>query len=181
MDTRNLLGVLLLGLLFSRTALAESIPEYQLKSAFIYNFATFIDWPDSIGKTLKLCVAGPRTVVDSFKSLEGKPVGNAIIEVRHLEPGSSPVGCEILFAVEAESAAFDVWLPKLAGSQALTVTESGQWVKKGVMIGLLLEGKRVVFEVNADAAKNASLNINSKLMRLAHKVYGAEHDDDSKK
>jgi len=157
---------------------ADATPEYKLKSAFIYNFATFIDWPEKTGKTLTLCVAAPQAEMEYFSSLEGKPVGDMTVAVRHLEEGISAEGCRILFVAESESDGFDDWLSEVGDEQVLTVTESEKWLKKGVMIALLLQDKRIVFDVNMAAAKEVGVVINSKLLRLAHKVYGLEAPDE---
>lgn len=179
MDLRNLLRAsLLLLLLAAGGAVADPIPEYQLKSAFIYNFATFIDWPDKIGKSLTLCVAAPQAAMRYFSSLEGKSVGSMTVAVRHLHEGVSAEGCRILFVAESESEGFDDWLSEVVGEQVLTVSESEKWLKKGVMIDLLLQEKRIVFDVNMRAAGEVGVVINSKLLRLARKVYRLESEDE---
>lgn len=180
MNFRNLSRAsLLLWLLLADAAFAEPMPEYQLKSAFIYNFATFIDWPDKIGKSLTLCVAAPQGAMKYFSLLEGKPVGNMKVAVRHLGEGDSAENCQILFVAESESDGFDDWLSEVGDEQVLTVSESEKWLKKGVMIDLLLQDKRIVFDVNMDAARDVGVVINSKLLRLARKVYGMEPSDES--
>lgn len=158
-------------MLMAQTACAEGIPEYELKSAFIYNFATFIDWPAETGNELVLCVAAPQPALDQFKQLESKPVGSMKLVVRHLARGGSVASCNILYVASSEDNAFESWLPELEGKKVLTVAESERWVKKGVMIDLVIEGRRIVFDVNADAARQVGLNINSRLLRLARKVY----------
>ncbi|HMC12930.1 MAG TPA: YfiR family protein [Gallionellaceae bacterium] len=182
MDFRNLYHTsLLLPMLAAGAAVADPMPEYQLKSAFIYNFATFIDWPDKIGKSLALCVAAPQAAMKYFSSLEGKPVGNMTVTVRHLDEGASAEGCQILFVTETESDGFDDWLSEVGDSQVLTVAESETWLKKGVMTDLLLKENRIVFDVNVAAAREVGMDINSKLLRLARKVYGLESADKNAK
>jgi len=182
MDFRNLYRAsLLLPMLAAGAAIADPIPEYQLKSAFIYNFATFIDWPDKMGKALTLCVAAPRAAMKYFSSLEGKPVGNMTVIVRHLDEGASAEGCHILFVAETESDGFDDWLSEVRHAQVITLAESEKWLQKGVMVDLLLQENRIVFDVNVAAAREAGVVINSKLLRLARKVYGLESADENAK
>jgi hypothetical protein len=159
-------------------ALADPVPEYQLKSAFIYNFATFIDWPDEIGKTLVVCVAVPPESMKYFSALEGKPVGRKTISVRRLAQEDSAEGCRILFVAESESGSFEDWLSEVGDDQVLTVAESDAWLKKGVVMDLLLQDKRVVFDVNLQAARGGGITINSRLLRLARKIYGLESGDE---
>lgn len=170
-------GFLLLSLL-AGGAVAGPVPEYQMKSAFIYNFATFIDWPDSMGKSLTLCVAVPQDAMKYFGLLQGKPVGRMTVNVRYLGDGDSADGCRILFVAEPQSDGFDDWLSDVGDEQVLTVAESEDWLKKGVIIDLLLQEKRVVFDVNMEAARGEGIVINSKLLRLARKVYGLDPGDE---
>ncbi len=157
---------------------AAPIPEYQLKSAFIYNFATFIDWPAGMGNSLTLCVAVPDDAMKYFSTLEGKSVGSMKVVVRRLTPDDSAKGCRILFVAESESDSFEDWLSEVDEDQVLTVAESEAWLKKGVVIDLMVQDKRVVFDVNVDAARGEGITINSRLLRLARKVYGLGSGDE---
>lgn len=153
---------------------AEPVPEYQLKSAFIYNFATFIDWPGAGRKQLTLCVAVPQDSVGYFTQMAGKPVGDLTLAVRPLGQDDSAEGCSILFVADSESASFDDWLSEVGDENVLTIAESADWLKKGVVMSLLLQDNRVTFDVNLEAARGENLDINSRLLRLARKVYGLE-------
>jgi hypothetical protein len=160
------------------SAAPASAPEYQLKSAFIYNFATFVDWPDDIGKKLTLCVAAPREAMPYFTPLEGKPVGDMVMTVRQLGRDDSAEGCRILFVTDFANDSLDDWLSEVGDEEVLTISESKDWLKKGVVMQLLLQGRRVTFDVNLEAARGENITISSRLLRLAHKVYGLDTADD---
>lgn len=153
---------------------AEPVPEYQLKSAFIYNFTTFIDWPGAVGKQLTLCVAVPQDSVGYFTRMAGKPVGDRTLAVRPLGQDDSAEGCSILFVADSESASFDDWLSEVGDENVLTIAESADWLKKGVVMSLVLQDNRVTFDVNLEAARGENIDISSRLLRLARKVYGLE-------
>lgn len=165
-------------LVFPVAAYPAPIPEYQLKSAFIYNFATFIDWPGEIGNSLTLCVAVPDEAAKYFSALEGKPVGSMKLTVRRLTQDDSAEGCRILFVAESESDSFEDWLSEVGDDKVLTVAEAEAWLKKGVVLDLMIQDKRVVFDVNVDAARGEGITINSRLLRLARKVYGLGSGDE---
>ncbi len=178
MDLRNFYRAhLFLLALAAGMAFSEPAPEYQLKSAFIYNFATFIEWPQGRGDLLTLCVAAPQDAMKYFTLLEGKHVGKLALTVRHLSEGDSATACRILFVADADNAGFDKWLPEIARQQVLTMSESESLLKKGAMVDLVLQEGRVVFDVNMDAAREEGIALNSKLLRLARKVYGLESPD----
>jgi len=53
----------------------------------------------------------------------------------------------------------------------LTIADTESFLERGVMIGMTLDDNRITFEVNAGAARRAKLEISSKLLRLAKRVY----------
>ncbi len=178
MNIQNIFRMMLLLLVAAAgRAHADDSMDYHLKSDFIYNFATYVNWPEVPGKSLVLCVAVPQAATEPFRWLDGKAIGNTTISLRYLDSQASPVGCQILFVADSESDDLKAWLPALGGSQTLTMTESEKWVKQGAIIGLQVEDTRVAFVVNADAARAAGININSRVLRLARKVYGKETVD----
>ncbi len=176
---RILAGILAAGAFVAQAAFPQAFSEYQLKSAFVYNFATFIDWPADTGKELVLCVAAPQAAVEYFKELDRKPVGSMVLAIRPMLHGASVVPCNILYVANSNEEELDSWLPELKGRKTLTVGESQTSLQNGVMVGVAVEGAKIVFDVNAEAARRAGLHINSKLLRLARSVYGAAGNDES--
>lgn len=57
---------------------------------------------------------------------------------------------------------------------ALTVGDIQGFARRGGVIGFFLEGNRVRFEVNVDAAERSRLRLNSKLLRLARVIRESE-------
>jgi hypothetical protein len=58
----------------------------------------------------------------------------------------------------------------LKGAPVLTIGETAGFAKNGGIINLVLEDNKVRFEVNVRAAKDADLNISSRLLALARIV-----------
>lgn len=163
-------GLLLLAIMDGARA-AESVPEYELKSAFLYNFALFTEWPQRPGNVLSLCLFGYDRFGRAVELIEGKPVRQAVIRIRH--PGSLAElrDCHMLFIADSELPQLREILGAIKGAPVLTVTDSKGAARDGAMINLMLVGQRVTFEVNTAAAQAAGLNLSSKLLRLAHKLY----------
>ena len=63
-------------------------------------------------------------------------------------------------------------LEALKGSSVLTVGEMDNFLENGGIINFLIRDRKVCFEVNTVAAKDARLKIRSKLLRLAKRVIG---------
>lgn len=166
-----LFGIMLTACCVSPARAVEQAPEYVLKAAFIFNFATFTEWPSGTGSTLNFCVAGKNPFGNALDSLEGKALGGKRLTIRLPAAGESLRACQILFIGASDQAEIGKLLEEIKGAPVLTIGEGGNAAKQGVMIGLLMEQKKIAFEVNLEAARRAHLSISSKLLRLARAVY----------
>jgi hypothetical protein len=166
-----LFGILLTAAGAGPVLAVEQAPEYVLKAAFIYNFAGFTEWPPGTGNTLNVCIAGKNPFGSALDSLEGKLLGNRRFAIKPLTAGESPRSCQILFIGASEPAETGRLLEEIKGAPVLTITEGNHAADQGVMINLLMDQRKIAFEVNLEAARRARLDISSKLLRLARRVY----------
>ena len=151
------------------------IDEYQVKAAFIFNFAKFVEWPaKSFPKPsdpIVICILG-QNPFDSHLSeaIQGKVSagrGFAVLQIAELPPKSR---CQILFVTSAERQHFRSSAASLKSSGILTVGETPGFIDDGGIINLKLEGGKIRFEINVDAAEQAQLTVSSKLLSLAQIV-----------
>jgi len=100
--------VMALGNCLAAGSLEEPFDEYQVKAAFLYNFAKFVQWPSatfqSANEPIAICVLGQ----DPFgRSLEDTVTGRAIegrsLIVRHISSVKQAAGCHILFIGSPET------------------------------------------------------------------------------
>jgi len=75
--------------------------------------------------------------------------------------------CHILFISSSEKARLPQILKHLNGSSVLTVGEMPGFTETGGMINFVLEGTKMRFQINKDAANNAGLKISAKLLNVA--------------
>jgi hypothetical protein len=145
-------------------------PEYQLKAAFLYNFALFTEWPAETGPSLNLCIYGTDPFGDEIDALQGKPVGVRVLVVHRTPAGGSLDDCQIVFIAPSNISGLSDVLERLHGSAALTVADSPGAAKHGVALNMSVALDKVAFEANLSAARGARLNLSSKLLRLATQV-----------
>ncbi len=151
-------------------ALAQ-VQEHELKAAFIYNFISFTEWPGKTGTNINICTLGDDPLNIPLDALQKKTAKGAAIVVHHLYIGDEVKDCHVIFISDSERTNFPKILSSLKSIPTLTVTDSEGFAAQGVMIELGLEERRIVFKINAKAAKEARLMISSKLLRLAKVVY----------
>ncbi len=155
-------------------ARAQAPPtEYEIKAAFLYNFAKFVEWPaDAFSDShapIVLGIVGEDpfgTALDGM--VFGKTVNGRGVQVKRLSISPDLRTCHILFISSSEKKNLARILAHLKGSGVLTVGEMDRFVQSGGAVNFLLEDNKVRFEINVDAA--ARLKISSKLLALARTV-----------
>jgi hypothetical protein len=159
----NLAGVL---------AQTRGASEYQIKAAFLYNFAKFVEWPpDNIGGAsgpVTICIVGEDPfgkLLDEFT--QGKTINGRPVLISRLKPGQELKGCQIAFISSADRNQFKSIFQNADRADVLTVGETAGFAALGGTINFIREEGKVHFEVNVDAAQRANLKISSKLLSLA--------------
>jgi hypothetical protein len=150
-------------------------PEYQIKAAYVFNFAKFTEWPASAlppGSTIQVCVAGSDPFGESLGALESKSVQNHPIRIRRDVRADGVRGCHVIFVTEADERTEQAILRAAEQASALTVGDRDGFVKRGGMIGMLTRDRRVLFEVNIEAGQRAGIKLSSQMLKLARSVKG---------
>lgn len=150
---------------------SEELPEYRLKAAFVYNFAQFAQWPDSVGPTLNVCVYGRDPFGVDIDALRGSRVGTRSLDVRRPQTVEALKDCHIVFIANSAIEDLPRILSGLGDASALTIADTPGAARHGVALNMIIVQKRVVFEANVDSARRAHIVLSSKLLRLAREVY----------
>ena len=150
--------------------MAEELPEYRLKAAFLYNFALFTEWPAEVGTTLNVCVYGKDPFGEEVEPLQGKRVGARTIAVHRKSSIDGLKGCEVVFVAPTSVGSLPRVLESLRGSPVLTVADTPGAASQGVALNMNVAQNKVTFEANLQAARGARLTLSSKLLRLATEV-----------
>ena len=151
------------------------IDEYQVKAAFLFNFAKFVQWPatafKSPGEPIRICVYGPDPFGSSLEDVvRGKAVGNRTFVVQEISNSQAARECHILFVAASEQKRLRSLLGNLKEASVLTVGETEDFTASGGVVNFKLEDARIQIEIDKDAAERAKLRISSKLLSLAHKA-----------
>ncbi len=141
--------------------------EYDVKAAFLYNFAQFVKWPSAPSGPVTIGVLGQNPFGGALES-----AGRGQINVRYSQRLDDLKNCQILFICKSERGRIGEILGGLEGASVLTVSDADQFAHKGGMIGFTMDNGKVHFEINPGAGKRAGLEISSKLMRLG-KIVGS--------
>jgi hypothetical protein len=150
--------------------------EHQIKAAFIYNFAKFIDWPATFqnqsGAPFTVGILGTDGFDEDLRTvLSGKSIDGHSFVIRKLDSESGVSGCRIAIIGTGDPDRIARMARWCRGTGTLLVGEAPNFAKSGGAIGFILEDGAVRFEINLDSARSSGLSISSKLLGLARKVY----------
>ena len=161
--------------IFSSSSQTTSNREYQVKAAFLFNFTQFVEWPadafpgsetpmiigvlgeDPFGNYLEETVAGEK--------VDGHP-----LVIQHYKNIADIKTCHILFINQAETIKPEQAVINLKGKSILTVSDENNFIKEGGMIRFITKNNKIQVQINPEAAREASLVISSKLLKIAELV-----------
>lgn len=149
--------------------------EYQIKAAFIYNFARFVDWPTQAfadaSSPLIIGVLGKNDFGSSLaQTINGKSIHGHPLEFKLFPSLAQAANCQVLFISASEKNHLSKIISTLGSASILTVSETDDFIAQGGMINLRIVDDKVRFEINNSAAKSAGLTVSSKLLTLATNV-----------
>jgi hypothetical protein len=155
-------------------ARAPTADEWQIKSAFIYNFTKFVEWPEAAlggpSRPIVIGVLGEQLLAQQLAAVvAGRNVNGRSIEVRPVRTASEARATQLLFVTAAEESRYVAMRDELADSPVLTVGETPSFSVTGA-IGFVREGEKLRFEINVDIAERSHLKISSQLQKLAAAV-----------
>jgi hypothetical protein len=156
-------------------ATAQTADEYQVKAAFVFNFAKFIEWPAQAFQTPKdpvtVCVLGHNPFGNTLEEvIHGKSIDGRSLVYRQISDAESASTCQILFVATSECKRFRAMHGNLKPLGILSVGEAEGFASDGGVINFKVEDGRVRFEINLEAAERQQLHISSKLLSLAQIV-----------
>jgi YfiR/HmsC-like len=168
-----LAGALLMALplvaLGSRAGAEGQAGEYELKAAFLYNFAKFVEWPSDGGGSICLGIVGPDPFGPTLERLlAGKTVHERPLAIRRFASADAVEPCHLLFVSAAAAATYPAAIWTRTG--VLAVGEGDAFLATGGVIAFTKEGNKLRFTINAGAADRAQLKLSSQLLKLAVRV-----------
>src|SRR5262249_19222992 len=131
----------------------EALDEYQVKAAFLYNFAKFVEWPAQSFKgssdPISICVLGENPFGASLiDTVEGKAVEGRTFAVRRITEPVQANTCQIVFVASSQRKHFQSEIQELKAPGVLTVGESPGFAAEGGIVNFKLEEGRVRLEIN---------------------------------
>lgn len=147
----------------------------QVKAAFVYNFAKFVDWPPQEFSSATTPIVIGLWGNDPFNhdlenAVKNKRVDTHPLSVRYLKSLDELKTCQIVFISASETRRWPEILRAVDSASVLTITEnSDRFLAAGGMINLFRDEDKFRFEINDTAARRSGLKLSSRLLQLASK------------
>ncbi len=163
------------GILGDADAETASLMERRVKTAFLYKFAGYVQWPATSfprpNTPIVVGVAGDKRMAAELSQLVlGRTSAGRRILVVQPDLKTPLRDLHILFIASGESKRLRQWVEALQGAPTLVVTESDNALDQGSMINFVLSEGHVRFEIAKPPAEKCGLQLSSGLLAVAKSV-----------
>jgi hypothetical protein len=151
----------------------SAVVENDIKAAFLYNFAKYVEWPETAFSSgdFRVCVVADGSFQKSVDDIiAGESVAGRPVTRREPATPEAARSCNILFVGRGEPRRAEQLLLAVKGANVLTVGDGAEFLTRGAAVTFVREGDRVRFDVNIGEAQRAGLTISSRLLRVARRV-----------
>ena len=159
-----------------RAQAQEPSAEYQLKAAFLYNFAKFIEWPANTfpdGTTpFVICALGNDPFGTSLDAIAGKTIRDRTLVIKRIRSNGAVTGCQVLYVSPNELPQTTDLLRMVQNAPVLTVCDMDACAESGLMLNMRMVGNRVQLDINLEAVQHTPLKVSSQLIKLTRIVKG---------
>jgi len=163
-------GLVAAALLAAGSGLASSgATESEVKAAFLFNFARYVEWPDRDGnRPITIGVLGDGDFPAVLEQVvRGKLVRDRQVRVKRLSGGGELRRCHIVYIGADHAEREGEIRASLSGASVFSVADFDGFAASGGTANFVRSGKKVRFEINEDVARRSGLKVSSRLLRLA--------------
>lgn len=157
----------------SAAAPSAAYADSEVKAAFLYRFAGYVEWPAAAMQAPRFVIAvlGADAVAASLeRALATIRIKDRPGEVRRIDDVRDARQAHIVYIGAIHAGELDTLLPQLANRPVLVVTDGEHGLDAGGMLNFRMVEQRVRFEVAPDTAEQAGLSISADLLAVAMQV-----------
>jgi hypothetical protein len=148
--------------------------EYRVKAEYLLRFLSYVQWPEDHGERggtdLVIGYRGDSSLRSALQLLEGRQVGTRRVTLRALRGVEDIAGCRLIFAGDIGRREMERFVDAAREHHVLTVGDRQGFTRAGGIIGFVIRGSNIRFEINHRAARQAGLTISAQLLKLATSV-----------
>lgn len=152
---------------------AQKFTEYEVKSAYLFNFTKFVEWPESAFQNEDSPYIIGIYKNDGFgavlsNTIRGRQVNGRSVIIKYFSNPNEIKDCHILFFPSLTKYELIKVLNQVEKKPILTVGNAIEdFCETGGIINFSQQYSRFRFEINNDVALKSKIKISSKLLVLA--------------
>ena len=142
--------------------------EDEIKAAFVFHFAHFVEWPADRSEAFTIGVLGEDPFNGALEIIRGKTVNGQAIRIKQLMSTDRAINdVQVLVVGGFDDDASARVLASAASQPILTIADRDVSKVDGVIIILYRKGTRQKFGIDRNAARMAGLTLGSQLLQIA--------------
>lgn len=150
--------------------------ERQIKAAYLYKFAGFVEWPEGSfvrpDSPVVIGVMGADALAEQLeRTVAGHTANGRPLAVRKLKKGEPVGNVHILFLGALDKAALADVMNASRNQPLLTVSDSEEGYAHGSIINFVVADDRLRFEVALKHAAMARIRISARMLTAAYRVH----------
>lgn len=159
----------------AETSNPSNAVERQIKAAYLYKFAGFVEWPEGSfvrpDSPVVIGVMGADALAEQLEqTVAGHTANGRPLMVRRLHKGEPPGNVHILFLGAMDKASLAEVLNANRNQPLLTVSDSEEAYALGSIINFVVADDRLRFEVSLKPAAAARIRISARMLAAAYRV-----------
>lgn len=155
--------------MMTNVLIGDALPEYSLKTAYLYNFAVLTDWPENEDfGDFNVCLYGRNPLNPALNALKHKNIHNRNVTIRSITTPEEAKGCQILFIEGGERQKNQRMAEEISRLPILLVTDNPDL--PDYHIAIVRSNDKLAFNVQLKPLQKSNLHLSSRLLKLAKKV-----------
>ncbi len=148
----------------------------EIRAAFIYNIARFINWPEAAvfpnAEQINFCLYRSNPLGAAIATIAGKPLHQRSLQFNQIASLTDAAPCHAVLIPSAELKAYQREAAASPPLGALTIVDLSDGnhrhkAHRGVMVTLVRKGANLGFEINLETMRDGGFRASSELLKLA--------------
>ncbi len=149
-----------------------TLQESKIKAGLVYNFLKYTHWSDfniTNSKQLEICLLGGDPFEGALYPLDGRTAQQYTIKISQPPSVTETSNCSLVIIHRSQENNLAQILQALKGKNIMTLSDIGQFSRKGGMVELSMQDQRIHLYINQQAVSSSGLQIDDRLLKLAER------------
>lgn len=140
--------------------------EYEMKSQFVYNFASYIEWPVVYnGTDFVIGVAGDKDIVNKIQETIGnKKVGGKKLKI---EKYNKVTNYHVVYITSSSSNTFVTIKNESKKNKTILISDDNAFFAAGAHVSFIMDDDKIKYIINKPIIEKIGLKVSQELMRFS--------------